>query len=131
MSYNGDIIARIPPMVRFGMPHGSASEWHFREYQAMSDPWLWPALCAISGPVSTARCSSLNVSIARVKALTLGGYKLEQETWMDVVFAGSRCLRQQFAGHGRHVVWQLGPSGQPLPGRHRLDNRRHRHRRLL
>jgi hypothetical protein len=38
MSYNGDIIARIPPMVRFGMPHGSASGWHFREYQAMSDP---------------------------------------------------------------------------------------------
>ena len=33
-----------------------------------------------------------------------GGYKLEQEICMDVLFAGSGALRQQFAGHGRCCI---------------------------
>src|ERR1035438_7834530 len=56
----------------------------------------------------------LDVSISRIKNLNSGGYKLEQEMWMDVVFAGSRCLRQQFAGKCWRAVWQHGLSAHLL-----------------
>jgi hypothetical protein len=50
-------------------------------------------------PLNTARCSS-KVSISRIKTLNRGGYKLEQEIWMDVLPAGTRSVRQQFTGNG-------------------------------
>src|ERR1019366_1810645 len=92
MSYSGDIIATMS--VR------SVSEcrrfcvaWHVRVGPATSVLQVRTRSLSNTGPVSTARCSS-KVSISRIKTLNRGGYKLEQEIRMDVMFAGLGCMCQ-------------------------------------